>query len=205
MAMARSRLAAIVLAAGAGSRFSDEPGAKLLAGIHGRPVLQHVLDAVRAFAPGQTVVVLGHGADAIERSIAWSGERRVINAAPDRGLASSIQVGLAALNASDTEGVFIVLGDQPRLRSDVMEALADEDESAARPIVAPRYAADPGPRNPVLVMRAAWPLIDDLAGDQGLGTLIDARPELVTYVPVGGRMPDVDRPGDLGRLDQAPS
>ena len=199
MALARARLAVIVLAAGAGTRFSDEAGAKLLAPLDGRPVLEHVLAAVRSFAPRTTIVVLGQGAHALERSIDWAGEERLRNSSPERGLASSIRTGLGALAGSAYDGAYIVLGDQPQLRADVLQALADAAEPDARPIIVPRYD-EPGPRNPVLLLRSAWTLTDDVSGDHGLAALIDARPGLVRTVAVSGRMPDVDRPEDLASL-----
>ena len=200
----------IVLAAGAGTRFSDVPGSKLVADLDGRPVLEHVLAAVRAFGPRLTIVVLGSGRDAVERSIEWAGETRVVNPDPRRGIGSSIRVGFDALAADESlaaegaiDGTFIVLGDQPQLRPEVLEALADHAAAADEgpPIVVPRYADDPGPRNPVLLLRAAWPLLDDLVGDHGLGPLIAARPDLVEEVLVSGVMPDVDEPRDLAALE----
>jgi CTP:molybdopterin cytidylyltransferase MocA len=200
----RSTLAAIVLAAGAGTRYSDEPGAKLLAPIGGRPVLEHVLATVRAYGPGATIVVLGSGAARVERSIAWEAEERVTNPEPQRGIASSIQVGLRALRSRPAhaaiEGVFVVLGDQPGLRVEVLDRLARHAARSAGPIVVPAYADDPGPRNPALLLRAAWPLVDALDGDRGLGPLIATRPELVAEVAVTGAMPDVDEPADLDRF-----
>jgi CTP:molybdopterin cytidylyltransferase MocA len=203
----RANLAAIVLAAGAGTRFSDEPGGKLLAPFGDRPILEHVLAAVRAFRPRVTIVVLGFGADAVERSIEWAFERRVVNQAPERGIASSLRTGFDALRTmdADIDGAFVVLGDQPRLRPDVLEALAVHPADARVPILMPRYADDPGPRNPVLLMRAAWPLVAELSGDQGLGPLISARPDLVEEVPVPGGMPDVDEPRDLALLEGEPT
>ena len=119
----RSNIAVIVLAAGAGTRFSDVPGSKLVADLGGRPVLEHVLAAVRAFGPRLTIVVLGSGRDAVERSIEWAGETRVVNPDPRRGIGSSIRVGFDALAADESlaaegaiDGTFIVLGDQPQLR-----------------------------------------------------------------------------------------
>jgi CTP:molybdopterin cytidylyltransferase MocA len=202
----RSNIAAIVLAAGAGTRFSDVPGSKLTADLGGRPVLEHVLASVRAFAPRLTIVVLGFGADAVERSIEWAGERRLVNPDPRRGIGSSIRAGLSALaDATDgsIDGTFIVLGDQPRLRSEVLETLADHAATGDEgpPIIVPRYADDPGPRNPVLLLRPAWPLIDGLSSDHGLGPLISARPDLVEEVSVPGGMPDVDEPRDLAALE----
>jgi molybdenum cofactor cytidylyltransferase len=198
----RPMLAVVVLAAGAGTRFSREPGTKLMARLDGRPVLEHVLDAVRAFEPSDTIVVLGFGAGSVEGSIAWAGEERVVNPHPERGIGSSIMVGFTALAAHDDaiDGAFIVLGDQPRLRTDVLEALADRAAGTRRAIVVPRYADDPGPRNPVLLMRAAWPLVTELRGDHGLGPLLAAQPSLVETVAIPGSMPDVDEPLDLEAL-----
>ena len=195
------RLAVLVLAAGAGTRFSDEPGAKLLAQIDGRPMLARVLDEVRAYRPSVTVVVLGHGADRIEAALDWHDEIRVRNHEPDRGLSSSLQIGIDALRAlpEPLDGAFIVLGDQPALRADVMRAL---EGAAARarpvdgPVVTPRYEAS-GARNPVLLLRPAWTWVDELEGDRGLGPLIEARPDQVLQVRVAGDMPDVDRPLDV--------
>jgi molybdenum cofactor cytidylyltransferase len=198
-------LAAIVLAAGAGSRYSDEPGAKLLAEIDGDPVLAHVLRAVRDFAPGSTVVVLGEGGDRIEQAIAWQAEIRVRNQQPRRGLASSLQIGLDALGAMPTsfDGTFIVLGDQPLLRAEVMRDLAAAAIAARpadRPIVLPSYTSSAGPRNPALLLRPAWSWVDHMEGDHGLAPLIAERPDAVLTVAVSGEMPDVDTLDDLRRL-----
>lgn len=200
----RLRLSALVLAAGAGSRFGPEPGAKLLTDVHGEPLLARVLEAVREFGPVSTVVVLGHGADALERALDWRDEIRVRNHAPERGLASSLQVGIDALLAlpGSFDGAFIVLGDQPLLRAEVMRAL----ESAAararpgdRPVVIPRYKHD-GARNPVLLLRPAWSWVEELTGNRGLLPLIVRNPDQVLEVLVPGLMPDVDEPSDLERL-----
>ena len=129
-AAARIPPAAIVLAAGAGSRFSDEPGTKLLATVDGEPLLAHVLEAVRAYGPTVTAVVLGHGADAIEAGIDWQGELRVKNHGPERGLASSIQVGIDTLRAypGNLDGTFIAplcYGDGKVTRSEFTGPAAD--------------------------------------------------------------------------------
>jgi molybdenum cofactor cytidylyltransferase len=203
------RLGAIVLAAGAGARFSPVPGAKLLADLRGRPVLQHVLDAARACRPVTTVVVLGHGREALQHAIEWSNEVRVVNPAPSRGLSSSLQVGLAALTEAraPVDGAFIVLGDQPMLRPHVMRALAAAALSSrgrGRGIVAvvPRYEGEivPSVRNPVLVLAAGFRLIRTLEGDRGLGSVLEGMGGQVIEVQVPGTHPDVDTPEDLAAL-----
>jgi molybdenum cofactor cytidylyltransferase len=199
------RPAAIVLAAGAGSRFSTQPGQKLLASVDGRPLLSIVLTTLREFRPAATIVVLGHAADAIEATIAWVDEVRVRNPYPSRGMASSLLVGFEVLAelSPDIEAAFVVLGDQPGLRAstlETLEATAASSHRRERLIVVPRYADDPGPRNPVLVRRAGWRLIGELRGDHGLAPLISRHPELCLDVAVPGAMPDIDRPEDLDDL-----
>ncbi len=201
----RLSLGVVVLAAGAGSRFGQGPGAKLLATLDGEPLLQRVLLEVRAARPAATVVVLGHGADEIERAVAWHDEIRVRNHDPERGLASSLQIGIDALRALPEvfDGAFIVLGDQPLLRAQTMQALASAAAQAGpvdRPAVVPRYEA-PGPRNPMLLLRPAWSWVDTLEGDHGLGSLIVERPGMILEVAVAGEMPDVDSLADLDRLN----
>ena len=191
------RTAAIVLAAGAGSRFG---GGKLLAPLDGRPMLERSLEAVRQAGLAEVVVVLGHGADEIEAAIPWANERRVRNPDPGAGLASSLRVGFDALaTRSDLDAVFVVLGDQPLLDRAVLRALLAADTPAGRAFVVPRYVGGGG-ANPVLVLRAGWPRVAEALGDHGLGPILAAHPELVTQVELGGSNPDVDTPADLAAL-----
>jgi CTP:molybdopterin cytidylyltransferase MocA len=189
------RFAAVVLAAGLGTRFG---GHKMLALLEGRPVLQHVLDALAVVEPADTVVVLGSDADALGAAIEWRSARRIVNPAPERGLSSSLIAGVAAAASREgdppIEAILVCLGDQPRLRPDVVRALVDAETD--RPIVAPRYADD-GSRNPVLLRRPAWRRAMDMTGDSGLGSFIHAHPELVLEIAFAGGNPDVDLPDDL--------
>lgn len=188
------RVTAIVLAAGNASRFGSQ---KLLAPLGGRPLLAHALDALAAAGLRDVVVVLGADAAAIEASVPWRTERRVLNPRPQDGLSSSLRVGLDAAAADPlVEAVLVVLGDQPGLRPEVVTTLLATGAVATTPIVRPRYAADGAP-NPVLVRRSAWALTAGLAGDRGLGPLLAERAELVTEVAVNGSLPDVDTPADL--------
>src|SRR5690349_20876173 len=88
-----SGLGVVVLAAGAGTRFG---GGKLLAILDGRPILQHVLDAVHPLAADRCVVVLGADAVRLDDVIGWRDEERVVNPDLGAGLASSLRLGVAA-------------------------------------------------------------------------------------------------------------
>ena len=191
------RVAAIVLAAGSASRFGSP---KALALLDGRPLLEHVLDAVRTAGIEEIVVVLGHAAQEIEDGIEWLDEHRVRNPDP-RFLSGSLQIGLAAVADLDppVRGVIIALGDQPRTRPEVIRALIAAGRASDRPVVIPKYA-DGGGANPVLLRSDAFELVDEASGDRGLGPILASDPDLVVEVPVPGSNPDIDRPSDLAEL-----
>lgn len=194
------RVAAVVLAAGAASRFGSP---KALARLEDRPILEHVLDTVREAGIEQIVVVLGTAADEIEEGIRWLDERLVRNPDP-RFLSSSLQVGVDAAAALEPppRAVVIVLGDQPRTRPEVIRALVVAARASEEPVVVPRYA-DGGGTNPVLLKADAFELVDEATGDRGLGPVLEANADLVLEVPVPGSNPDIDTPEDLQRLSEA--
>ena len=188
------RVRAVVLAAGAGERFG---GRKLEARIAGRPVLQHVLDALAAAGIEDPVVVLPPDS-ALATTLEWRRAARVVNPEPARGLASSLQLGWAAAMAGDPQpdAVLVVLGDQPRLAPDVIRRVVAAPLDPERPVVAPRYA-DSGARNPMRLELAAARLVEAASGDRGIGPRLEQEPMLVRWLAVDGDNPDVDRPADL--------
>jgi molybdenum cofactor cytidylyltransferase len=190
------RTAAIVLAAGSSSRFGST---KALALLWGHPLLQHVLDAAAEPGFAEVVVVLGYNADEIERRLRWRSERRVRNPDPDAGLSSSLRVGLDSLSPT-SEAALILLGDQPLVRAEVIEALLAGFVSANLPVIVPRYRGGGGP-NPLLIHRVAWPLALEARADRGLGPVIRDHPDLIVEVNVEGSNPDIDTPEDLAALE----
>jgi molybdenum cofactor cytidylyltransferase len=198
----------LVLAAGSGTRFG---GGKVRALLDGRPLVAHVLAAARAAGLTRIVLVLGRDAIAVRMALlaadptALDGVLVSVNGAPERGLASSLRLGMAVAAAAPApSGVMVLLGDQPRVRPDVMAAVVNAALAAPADAraVAPTYDDDAAP-NPVLLLPPAWPLVAELDGDRGVGPLLVSRPELVIRVPVAGSNPDVDTPTDLVALEVA--
>jgi len=179
----------VVLAAGAGSRFG---GRKLEARIDGKPVLQHVLDALLEVGLVDPIIVVAPDADK------WRGADLLTNPAPERGLASSLKLGWARAIAAEQppDAVLFVLGDQPLVQPEAVRALVAAPLDEARPIVALRYPGTDA-HNPVRVEVSAGRLIDEASGDRGLGPILERNPELVRWLDVAGDNPDVDTAADL--------
>jgi CTP:molybdopterin cytidylyltransferase MocA len=175
--------AGLILAAGAGRRFGDEP--KLLADLHGRPVLEHVVAAATA-ALDRVVVVLGARADRLRAGVDLG--RAEVTVAEDwaEGQAASLRHGLALL--AGEEKVLVLLGDQPLVTADVVARMADEPPgSRAAHRGVPGHPTVLGPE---LIARAMA-----LRGDAGLRDLVDWR-----LVEVGAPARDLDTPDDLEAL-----
>lgn len=191
---------AIVLAAGAGSRMGGP--LKQLLPLEGRPVLQHVLDAVAAAGLTEILLVLGHEAQRVEDGVTLPpGASVVVNAHHADGQASSLRAALDHVPAP-ARGVIVALGDQPRVRPDAIRAVLDAHSRSGAPVVRAAYGGRAS--HPVLLDRAVWPGVETLRGDQGARALIAAHAGRIELVEVGGDPPeDVDTHDDLERLRAA--
>ncbi len=109
----------IVLAAGQGKRMRSALP-KVLHPLGGRPLLAHVLDAARALHARNTVVVHGHGAEAVRSAFADAGVQWVLQA-EQLGTGHAVQQALPLLGG-DGE-VLILYGDVPLVRVANLERL----------------------------------------------------------------------------------
>lgn len=182
--------AAVVLAAGAGTRFEGE-GHKLLARVRGVPVVRRAVDAACAAGLEQAFVVVG--AVALD-DVLPPGVVVVRNERWSEGMATSLQVGVRAAEAAGHEAVVVGLGDQPFVPASAWRAVAVADDE--RPIVVATYGGRRG--NPVRLHRSVWPSLPT-AGDEGARVLFAEVPHLVGEVACEGESADVDTVEDLGR------
>lgn len=180
---------AVLLAAGAGSRFAGETH-KLLAPLDGRPVLAHALDALVASGL-EAVVVTGPAAVA---DLVPPGIHVVANERWASGQASSVQVGIAEARRRGHDAVVVGLGDQPFVTGVAWRAVADTDSAVA-------VATYDGRRgHPVRLGRAVWDLLPG-DGDEVGRVVMRGRPELVLEIPCDAGHPRADRTADIDTLE----
>jgi molybdenum cofactor cytidylyltransferase len=187
-------ISAIVLAAGAATRFGRT---KQVERLRGKPLAQHAVDAAAGAGVDEIIVVLGHDAELVSSTIHLPGAARaVVNRDHSNGMAGSLALGLRALN-DRSDAAVVLLADQPGIRSDHVVALVRLYGDTGAPIVRIRFRDAPGP---ALFARSVWPEVEALTGDTGARVLLDAQPERVSWVALDEDAPrDVDVPEDLDK------
>lgn len=132
----------IILAAGQGTRMnSDLP--KVLHKVGAAPLLHHALSAGQSLDPVRTVVVVGHGAEAVAK-VARAFDDRVEVVTQEEQLGTGHAVAQAAPLLADQDGEAIVLyGDTPFIRPETLQAMLDA-RTAHAVVVLGFHAADPG-------------------------------------------------------------
>jgi CTP:molybdopterin cytidylyltransferase MocA len=164
-------IAAVVLAAGAGSRFGG-PKQQLL--------LPDVLTAVRSSSVDEVVVVAGAYPIEVDATVVECPEW-------ERGPGISLRCGLEAL-PRETEAVVVLLADGPNLHPASIDRVVEAWRAGEGEVVAASYGGIRG--HPVLLARAAWPLVPD-EGARALNPVLVA-------------CDDLGSPGDVDFADDVP-
>ena len=115
----KSGLAAVVMAAGKGTRMKSDT-AKVLHPIMGRPMIHYVLDTLKAVHADPQIIIIGHAASSVQEACgsayAYALQKE------QRGTGHAVQMALPKLN--DFQGdVLIVSGDMPLVPVEVWQNL----------------------------------------------------------------------------------
>ncbi|MEN9804981.1 MAG: hypothetical protein RIS41_1828 [Actinomycetota bacterium] len=179
---------AVVLAAGAGSRFAGETH-KLLAPFRSTSVIDTVLDAVEGAGFDHVVVVTG-AADIPPSLLDRPRFRVAHNPRWSEGQATSLQTGIHVADELGADAVVVGLGDQPLVTSDCWRRVA----SGRTPMCVATYEGQRG--NPVRLERSVWPLLPT-EGDVGARHVLAHHPEMISEVACEGSSADIDTQEDL--------
>jgi CTP:molybdopterin cytidylyltransferase MocA len=174
----------LLLAAGAGTRLG-RPKAQLVVG--GTRLLDRGVAVLRDSGCAEIVAVLRDPED-------LAGVTTVVNPDPERGMGSSLRLGLEACRG---DVAVVLLVDTPGIGADAVRAVTDRVRAGAAVAI-----ADFGGRRvpPVAFAQAWWAEVAELAeGDQGARGFLRAHPELVAAVACDGDPSDIDTPEELAR------
>ena len=186
----------ILLAAGAGTRFG---GGKLLAPLHGRPLVLHALAALQT-AADDVIAVVRPGDDALHAILRGAGAQVLVCPRAADGMGHSLACAARQVPAGCS--VLVALGDMPAIQHDTMQRLrAALDAGAA--VAVPVYRGRRG--HPVGFAASFVPALTALDGDQGARALLLQHQAEVLEVPVddAGIVTDIDTPAELAGLSAA--
>ena len=180
-------ISSVVLAANRAEKLGEE---KLLLPLCEKPVLQWVIENALATALHEIVCVV-RDLKTVRRNISLVDKRLywLTNNAADGGQSTSVIAGLWAIDPK-SDGALFLVGDQPLIRSELIQSLVQRFENSAALIVAPRFQGET--RNPVLIRRELFPELLQLMGDRGARTLTEKYRKQTAFIEWNDELSFVD-------------
>ena len=184
------RIGCVIMASGLGKRFGCN---KLMADFGGKPMILQALQASEALKEHRVVVTRHPDVAKLCQEL---GVNVILHDLPHRS--DTVRLGLEALGNMDA--CLFLPGDQPLLRHETVEALADQWRSNRNAIVRPFHDGTPG--SPVLFPQWAFPELLNLSEGKGGGWVIQQHPECVKGLAVDDpyQLMDADTPETLELL-----
>ena len=183
----------IMLAAGNSRRFGSN---KLLYQIEGKPMYRYALEELQKAAekiPDSRILVVTQ-ADYTEiiSTAGQAGAEVFINPEPERGISSSMQIGLE--RARDAEACLFTVSDQPWLKAETITALFELFQREGKGMACTRRDGKTG--NPCIFSKKYYTELMEISGDRGGKQIIKKHPEDVAYLEISDalELQDVDTP-----------
>jgi molybdenum cofactor cytidylyltransferase len=172
--------AGIILAAGMSRRFGEP---KQLIELHGKPVVEWVLEAALKSRLEDIVLVLGYRSrQIVTRMGALANDPRiriVVNHDYETGQSSSLRSGISQIDGVYPSAMFL-LGDQPLVDSRTIDYLLDRFRSSRKHICVPVYQGKMG--NPAIFSKRFYHQIQSIREDTGARQIIADNPDQVLEV-----------------------
>ncbi|HEV7236580.1 MAG TPA: nucleotidyltransferase family protein, partial [Ktedonobacteraceae bacterium] len=176
---------------------------KLLLPLEGRPVLAHVIDATLASQAYPIVIVLGHQAGHVHAQLtAYTASPEIIIVEnPDylQGMSTSMRVGIQEIISygyrkdeqhANIDSVLILLGDQPLITQQGIDALITAWHTSGKRIMAPLYAGKRG--NPLIFDASLVPELMAVTGDEGGRSVVERHKQDLATIELGDVIANYD-------------
>lgn len=171
---------------------------KLLLPLDERPVLTHVIEATLKSQAHPIIIVLGHQADQVRIHIApYITDPNITlieNTHYLQGMSTSMRVGLQVLidngYKNNIDSALILLGDQPLVTPQLIDALIAARQTSEKRIIVPLYDGKRG--NPILFAASLFPELLEVTGDEGGRSVIERHRQNMTTIELGNAMTNYD-------------
>ncbi len=188
---AKEKLTLVMLAAGNSRRFGSN---KLLYEIDGVPMYLRTLHKLQKAASelGNCEIIVVTQYEEIASKAQESGVRVLINPHPERGISSSMQIGLAA--AKESAACLFTVSDQPWLTTETIVNLVHKFQSEQKGMACTILNNKTG--NPCIFSRKYYQELQEITGDKGGKQIINKHPDDVAYLEIedAKELVDVDVP-----------
>ena len=190
-------LGAVILAAGGSTRLGQP---KQFLQWEGESLIRRVVRAASEAGCARVAVVAGDASARLQTELLQTASELVTNPHWERGLGTSVCVGVQHLldSSEELEGILLLVCDQPFVDGALLSALIAEWKSSSKAIVASRYANTLGV--PALFDRSCFTALRALPDESGAKALIQVRAGDVAEVEFERGAIDIDTPADLALL-----
>ncbi|PID71859.1 MAG: glycosyl transferase family 2 [Desulfobulbus propionicus] len=117
-----SSLTAVVLAAGKGTRMKSDK-AKVLHEVFFKPMVHHVLDAIKLTSVSQTAIIIGHQKEKVQASL---NGYEYVAVTQEEQLGTGHAVLCAEQACATSDHVMILCGDTPLVKGEMLQALLEQ-------------------------------------------------------------------------------
>ena len=192
--MSRSAIFAVVLAAGASTRFGRT---KQLEKFEGVSLAAGAVRKAESVCGELSVLVTGKDWQKVADTCAPLAGYFVINRDYEQGLASSIACGVRAI-AESADAMLLMLADLPLVTTEHLTSLVNAWTKSPQTIVASAFEDTLGP--PIVFPKADFDALMQLSGDRGARPIIDANKDRVQAIACEEAAFDIDYPEDLAGI-----
>jgi molybdenum cofactor cytidylyltransferase len=183
----------LVLAAGSSSRLGEP---KQLLPFRGTTLLGATLDVGRQCGFAQLLVTVGGAAADVQAAVDFGDAEVVENPEFGSGCGSSISAAIGRVDSA-SEGIVLMLGDQPGISAGTVRRLIDEGGTSQ--VAVCRYTDGRG--HPFWFARSVFDELRALHGDKAVWKVLESGRYSVTEVGIEGAVPiDVDTWDDYEAL-----
>jgi len=166
----------MILAAGESKRMGKP---KLLLPFGDKTIIETIVATIVSSKVEKTLVILGSERGKIEEKIKNYPVKIVYNRDFRSGMLSSVKCGFQAL-PEETRAVLVVLGDQPKISTTVINKLVTAYKSSGKGIILPVYNKERG--HPVLIDVKYREEVENLSPEVGLRGTVYNHPEDILEV-----------------------